>query len=100
MSRRRAQQLPASIAAVAMIAEEAHAATGRVMPEAEMCELITQAREIQFRQLLEQPATPPIGRIRWSPQAYATLRGLTGTFAEAFTDIATQLQAARESTPW
>lgn len=57
MSRRRTT-LPLSVAAVAMLAEEAQLATGRPMPEAEVCELITEAREMQFRQLAEAPAAP------------------------------------------
>jgi len=72
------------------------------MPEAEMCELLTQAREIEFQRFLDHsgvprigPAwhhTPPIGSVHYSPAAYAALRGLTGTAADMFTEIATAIQ--------
>jgi hypothetical protein len=42
----------------------------------------------------------PIDHIRWSPQAYAGLRGLSGATADMFTEIAGVIQSARESTPW
>lgn len=57
MSRPRAT-LPLSVAAVAMLAEQAQLATGRPMPEAEVCELMAEAREMQFRQLAEAAAAP------------------------------------------
>lgn len=100
MTKRRIQAIPASVAAVALIAEQAQATTGRPMPPAEMCELLTQARELEFHRLLEQPAplsTP--SSIRWSPAAFAALHGLTGTAAAMFTEIATAIQTTQENTP-
>lgn len=44
--------------------------------------------------------TLPPERLTWSPQAYAALRGLTGPAADMFTEIATAIQNAKESTPW
>lgn len=44
--------------------------------------------------------TRPVGSPTWSPRAYAALRGLTGTTADMFTEIATAIQNARQSTPW
>lgn len=42
----------------------------------------------------------PTGQPRWSPQAYANLRGLKGPAADMFTEIATLIQQARGDTPW
>lgn len=96
------ETLPASVAAVAHLAAEAQIATGRPMPQAELCELLTEAREIEFRRFLEHSGAPrigpawhralPTGPVRWTPRAYAGLHGLTGQAADLFTDMAETLQ--------
>lgn len=100
MTRHRARQLPASIAAVALIAQQAQNTTGRTMPQAEICELITEARQIQFRHMVEQPHIPPVGHITWSPQAYAATHPIHGLTPELFTEVATALQQALHDVPW
>lgn len=42
----------------------------------------------------------PVGRITWSPAAYAARRGLTGPAADMFAEIAGIIQNARAETPW
>ncbi len=89
--RRTPQTIPASVAAVIHLATEAQLALGRPMPPTELCELLTQAQELEFQHLLQCSSTPTLASIRYTPAAYATMRGLTPQAAEIITDMARHL---------
>ena len=94
MTRRRAHPVPASIAAVAHIATQAQTATGRTMTQTELCELLTQARELALQHAIQRSTQLPTHptSIRWTPTAFAHLKGLTGPAADLFTHITQTLQ--------